>query len=231
LTDFAGTGETDASSVFDPGRNLGIDRALPKDAAFPFALGAGIGDDIAAPLTCGTSPGDTEESLLITNLPATVTRAACSSTFPGRGTCAVAFFAGLVPPHADLLLNTEESFLELQREIFAQVGAALHTAAAPSAASEHVAEAEELAEDVAEILEDSGIEAGTLRGGAAKSSMAVSVVHGTLLRVGQHRVGFADLLKPLFRVGVVGIAVGMVLERQFAVGTLEFEVSDAAGHA
>jgi hypothetical protein len=61
--------------------------------------------------------------------------------------------------------------------------------------------------------------------------MAVSVVDGALLRVGQHGVGLTDLLKPLLRVGVVGIAVGMVLERQFAVGTLEFEVSDGAGNA
>jgi hypothetical protein len=162
LADLAGTGETDASSVFDPGRNLGIDRALPKNATFAFTLGTGIRNHVSAPLTGRTSPGDTEESLLITNLPATITRAAGGGTFAGSGTGAMAFFARFVPAHAHFLFHAEESFLELEREIFAQVGTALYTAATASAASEHVAEAEELAENVAEILEDSGIEAGTL---------------------------------------------------------------------
>jgi hypothetical protein len=133
----------------------------------------------------------------------------------------------------DLGLRTEERLFEGERQIFAEIGATLNAAATPSAAAaaEHVAEAEELAEDVAEILEDRWIEAATLAGAAAEAGVAVAVVGGALVGVGEDGVGFADFLEFFFRVRIIGIAVGMILQRQLAIGALELDVGDRAAYA
>ena len=44
-------------------------------------------------------------------------------------------------------------------------------------------------------------------------------------------VGLADFLEFFFRVGIVGIAVGMVLQRELAIGALELDFSNRAAHA
>ena len=71
----------------------------------------------------------------------------------------------------------------------------------------------------------------SLPGAAAESGVAVAVVDGALVGVGEHGVGFADFLEFFFRVGIVGIAVGMKLQRELAIGALEFQLRDGAGHA
>jgi hypothetical protein len=61
--------------------------------------------------------------------------------------------------------------------------------------------------------------------------VAIAIVDGPFLRVGENGVSFADLFEPLLRIRIIGIAVGMVLERKLAVRALEFDVSDRAGNA
>jgi hypothetical protein len=131
----------------------------------------------------------------------------------------------------DFLLHAEESFLKFESQIFAEIGAALHSAAAASATAEHIAEAEELTEDVAEVLEHTGIESHALRSCAAEPGVAIAVVDGSFFGVGKDGVSFADFFEPLLRVRIIGIAVGMVLERKLAVRALEFDVSDRASDA
>ena len=82
LADFAGTGKANAGSVFDAGRNFGVDGALAQNAAFAFALRAGIGDDAAGALAGGAGARDAEKSLLVADLAASVTGAAS-----GGGLC------------------------------------------------------------------------------------------------------------------------------------------------
>jgi hypothetical protein len=136
-----------------------------------------------------------------------------------------------MPTHRNTGLFAEESFFEFQRQVFAKICAALHAAATSSASSEHVAEAEELAEDVAEVLEDTGIETTTLSGPPAQSRVAVAIVGGALFRVGEHSVSFAYFFEFFFGIRIIRIAVGMILERKFAVGALEFYFRNRAGHA
>ena len=85
--------------------------------------------------------------------------------------------------------------------------------------------------NIAEILKDRWIEAATLPRTAAQSGVAVAVIHGALVRVGEHGVGFADFLEFIFRVRIVGIAIRMKLQRQLAIGALQFLLRDRAGHA
>ena len=66
---------------------------------------------------------------------------------------------------------------------------------------------------------------------SAQPGVTEAVVDVALLHIRQHRVGFTALFKFFFRVGVVGIAVGMELQRQFAVGALELLLGCGAGYA
>src|SRR5215471_6629683 len=110
-------------------------------------------------------------------------------------------------PNRDLAFCSEVGFFKLKCQVLAKIGTALHAIApASTTLAEYVAEAKELAEDVAEILEYRGIESRTLRGRAAESGMAIAIVHGALLRICEHGIGLADFLEPLFRVRIVGIS-------------------------
>ena len=60
--------------------------------------------------------------------------------------------------HHDARLGAERSLFELERYVFAQIRAALHAAAAASTSSQHIAKAEELAKDFAQILERRALE-------------------------------------------------------------------------
>ncbi len=51
-----------------------------------------------------------------------------------------------------------------------------------------------------------------------------AIVAGALLGVGEHGIGFAALLELLFGLGIVGIAVGMVLQRELAISALDLLV-------
>ena len=104
-------------------------------------------------------------------------------------------------------------------------GAAL---ASSAAASEDV-EAEEVAEDVVEIVEDGFVEAAASVGGNA--SVAEAVVSCALVAVGEDRVGLGGLFEALFRGIVPGVAVGVVLHGELAVGALDFLFAGASFYA
>ena len=95
------------------------------------------------------------------------------------------------------------------------------------------AAAEEVAEDVAEdVLEAGGGEieaaeaAALLEGGVAEA-----VVLGALLGIAQHLVGLGGFLEALLGGLVAGIAVGVVLQRDLAVGLLDLVGAGAAADA
>src|SRR5208282_961724 len=111
-TNFASSGEADARAVFHPRGNLRIHRTLPQNAAFPFALGAGIGDHAARSLAGGASARDAEKSLLVTHLAAPRAGAACGRTFARSGPGAAAFLASFVTAHQDSGLSAEGSLFE-----------------------------------------------------------------------------------------------------------------------
>ena len=205
--------------VFDSGGNLGVHGPLAQNSALALALGARVANHAARALTCRASTSDAEEPLLIPDLSAPLARTAGSWTFSGGGTGTLTVLTRLVAAHRDFLFHAEERFLKFEREVFAKIGAPLHAAPAASATAEHISEPKEFAEDVAEILEHTGIESGALRRCAAQSGVAIT------------GVGFADLFEPLLRIRIIGIAVGMVLQRKLAVRALEFDVSDRAGNA
>src|SRR5262249_30166162 len=125
--------KSNSGSVLDAGWDFCIHRLLAEHAAFPFALGARVSDHAACALARGTCAGHAEESLLVADLAAASARAAGDGSFPCGCPRTVAFFAGLVAAHGDCSFCTEDGFLELERDVLAQIRAALGTAATPKA--------------------------------------------------------------------------------------------------
>jgi uncharacterized protein (UPF0210 family) len=105
------------------------------------------------------------------------------------------------------------------------------TAAAASCTAEKVAETKEIPEDVAEILEDAGIETGSSGSRSAYTRVSETVIKATLVLVSKDSISFAALFEFLFSIRVVGIAVRMVLERELAIRALYFHVGSRARNA
>src|ERR1051326_2016532 len=57
-------------AILDSGRHAYFDAAFTSDRSFTLALGTGIGHDPSSTITSRTGTGNTEETLLISNLAA-----------------------------------------------------------------------------------------------------------------------------------------------------------------
>jgi hypothetical protein len=189
------------------------------------ALGTRIDDQFARALACAAAARYGKEALLIPYLPAPPAGGAGDGRLAGSGAAAFALVTLFQSPHLYLLGDAKDSFLELESEIFTKVGAALCArTAAPALAAEHIAKAEQVAEDVVEIVEHGGVESAIAAGSAGNSCVTEAVVARALLAIGKNRVCFAAFLEPLFGLRIVGIAIGMVLQRELAIGALDFLV-------
>jgi hypothetical protein len=226
---FAEAAKTDAGAIFDTSGNFRFNGSLAKDSSLPFALEAGVGDDLSQTLAGGTSTGNAEESLLVTDLAVAAAGAAGNGRFAGSSARTAAGFTSFVAANVDRGLRAEYSFFKFEGDIFAEIGAPLHTVASLAAASaaEEI-EAEEVAKNVVEIVEDGLVESSGI---GAYAGVAEAVIGGALVAVGQDRISLRGFLEFLFRPGVIGIAVGMVLHGELAVGALDFLFTGAALHS
>jgi hypothetical protein len=143
----------------------------------------------------------------------------------------MAVFAGFVAADRDARLGSKDGFLKLDGDVFAKIRATLNAATAAAAATERISESEELAKDFAEVLEHRGIETRAGSGRVTDASMAEAVIERALFGVGKNAVGLGNFLEALLRIRIVGIAVGMVLHGELAIGALEFNFGDGAGDA
>ena len=191
-------------------------------------MDAGLGDDAPCSLAGWTGASDAEKTLLVTNLTSSRTRAATYGSFAGRSAVAPTLLANLVTANINLCFGAKYSLLKIKIDVLAQVWPALSTAALSSAASEHLSDAEEVTKNVAEILKCRGIK--TCSGSCASNSgVPVAVVEGAFIAVSQNRIGFAALLELLFRIRVVGIAVGVELQCELAIGAFDLLIRSASG--
>src|SRR5258708_38929830 len=109
----AASGKPNARAVFYASGNFRVDRALPQNPTFAFALGAGIGNHVARSLAGGTSSRNAEETLLIPHLPAAVASTAGGWAFAGSPTRTGTIPAGLVTSHHHARLGAARCLFEL----------------------------------------------------------------------------------------------------------------------
>src|SRR5690606_33683845 len=227
-------GETNAGAVLDALGDVDAEFAVLLTAALATAIGAGLLENLATALADRAGALDGEEALCGAHLAVAGAVLAGRHAGAGLGAGAVAGVAADQRRHVDLDGAAEIGLLERDFEIVAQVGAAQARLLAPAA----LAAAHEVAEDV---LEDVGHGRGEFGPEAAPATpahaaileggVAEAVIGGALLGVLQRVVGLVDFLEFVLRVGVPGIAVGMIFHRQLAIGPLEGRLVGALGHA
>src|SRR5712664_1738479 len=100
----------------------------------------------------------------------------------------------------DVLFSAEESFVEFQVEVFAQISAALGASAPAPPPAKQIAETKEFPEDVAEILKDCRIEAGGPTR-VAHPRVSEAVVKRALLGVGDNGINLGQLFELIFGIG------------------------------
>jgi hypothetical protein len=146
--------KANATTVFDSGGNLGVHRSLTQQAALSLAFRARVRNDGAIALAGRAGAGDAEKSLLIPDLTAAAAGATRHRRFSRRSAGARTLLTVFMAPHIYLRLGAEYCFLKFQGDVFSEVRAPLRAiAAARVSAPEHVANAKEISEDVAQILE------------------------------------------------------------------------------
>src|ERR1041385_3828045 len=225
-------GRADARAVFDARRNVDVDCSLLHHAGFALALAARIRDHPAQTLAGGTGAGNTEHGLLIAYLAAPGAGLARSRPFTGGCSAPMTLLADLITADLDFSLLAEGGFFKGQGDIGAGIAASLG-ASAPSPADVDV-HTEEVAEDVAENIAEVGkvrrVEA--LEASAAvHTGVAELVIARALFSVHKDAIRLSALLELLFRLGIAGIAVRMVLHGQLAIGALDLLLGGRAGYA
>src|SRR5579883_1023006 len=224
---------THARAVFDPCWDFHFEFARLQHPSLPTAIRTWVGNHLAGTFASRAGPRNAEESLLITNLAATAAGAASLRGLARSNTRTRALLTGLVLANFHFFRNAEYRFFEIEIDILAQIRTALCARApAPTAASaKEIAKAEQVAEDIAEILEDHGVEIhSTTTCGRSYACMTVAVIGSTLLRIGQHRIGFRTFLKSLFGIWIVRIAIGMILHGELAVSAFDLLIGGRPHH-
>ena len=221
----------DPHALVDAGRNLDLERLVLLEAALAVAGRARLGDELAAAVAGRAGLLDAEEALAHLHRSGAVAGRAADRARSRLGAVALAGLAGLVRRDADLRFLAVRRFLERDLHRVAEVAAAVDLLAARGAAA---AVAEDVAEDVAERLG----EAAEALGAAAPEvgvdpGVAVLVVGGTLLSVGEHLVGFLRLLEAFlgFLRRRTLVAVRVVLHRQLAISLLDLFLGSVTGDA
>ena len=155
--------------------------------------------------------------------------AAFLAGFAGRtlgGSGAAALGAGDMPGNFDGFFRTLGGFTEGNGHVVAQIVALLR----PGTAGTGSSETEQVAEHVSELGENifGAVECRAAHAGIGR---AEAVIVGPSFGVAENVVGFGGLLEFLFRLGIVRIVVGMILERQLSVGVLDLVVRSISGDA
>ena len=134
--------------------------------------------------------------------------------------------------HSDFLLAAEGRLLEADGNGLADALTPLGRVGvrAPSAAAEA---AEEAAENVAQVAEvEASVEPGTAGAEVGiHARVAVLVVPGLLVGVGQYFVGLVDLLELLLSLLVAGVQVRVVLPGHFLICLFDLILGSALGNS
>ena len=202
------TGEPDALAVVDTGRDLDLESPLLKHAAGALAARARVLDDAPRPAAARASLAADE---LAEPRPRDVLEASGAAAFIA-GYCRLArlhaasstLLAGARDLHGNLALHAARRFLEVDRDLSRDVGAAASTRARGDA--EDVL-SEERGEDVGEVAE---VERRRAEAATLETGMAESVVKAAGLGLREHLVR-----RDRFAEALLGVGLGRDVRVQF----------------
>ncbi len=226
--------EAELRAVVDARRNVHLELALALQIAFALTFLARTANDLAAPAALVASSAHRKKRLLINHFALAAANGASSESVFGLGALAGAAAALFQARNLNVDRDATHGVFEIDLQVVADIVAALRARAAlltsAAGASEDVAESENVTEDVGQVGEARRrIE--TVAGRCGHAFMAEAIVGGALLGVAQDAVSLGGFLEFLFRVVVAGIAIGMIFQRQLAVGGLEYSLLAIASDA
>ena len=195
------------------------------------AVGAGIFDDLTGASAVGTSLGglhythkgllrDTDLSLSVT-LGTGLRGAACCGT---ASLTVAALFDTII---GNLLLAAEHRLFEGDGDLRLQI---LPSGGTVTACLRRASTAEEAGEKISQIAEISGKSAESAATRAhigINACVAILVVASLLIGIRQHLVGLVHFLEALFRLGVAGMQVGVILLGHLAIGLFDLIIRGA----
>ncbi len=212
------------------GRNPGVNRFLLDDTALAFAFGTRIADHAPRALARRTCTRNAEKSLLVADLTTPAAGAAADRRFPLRTSGASTGIAILLLAESHFLFGAEGCFFEFDSDVFAEVRASLGPSTTPGAASEDVAETEELPENVAEVLNYTGVETSACSA-STHTGVTEAVIHSALLGISENRIRFSGFLKLFFGVWIIRIAVRVELQGELAICAFDLLIAGSALHS
>src|SRR5690606_2974178 len=192
------------------------------------AIPAGITDHLAGAVATGTGLLHRENALLHAHLAMTATGSTGNRAGALLGAATIAGLAAHQGGHPDGNRGATHGLFQVKLQGIPQITAALHAGTAATTAA-----AKDIAED---ITEDIGEVAATKAAGPSAHvrvdpGVAVLVVGGSLVGVGEHFVGLVGLLEFLFGILVIRIAVRVIFHCQPAIGLFQLGFTGAALHA
>jgi hypothetical protein len=164
------------------------------------ALAAWVSDDLARAAASAAGAADREKALLIKDFTPAVAGGAGGWPAARLGTGPFAPLAGFHARNLDFGRQAENGLLERDFQVVTDVFPTLSPVAAPAAPSstEKIAEAKQIAQDVAEIGERLRIES-SRTGSALQPRVPEPVVGGALLAVAEDAICLGSFLEFLFR--------------------------------
>ena len=215
--------QTNRLLVIDARRNIDFQRFSAFHAAVAMAFDTWLFDFPAGAAASVTGLLQLENCLPhMDNAGAAASRTGGSRS-TGLGTGAVTDIALFMRRNGNAFLNTGSGLFQRNFDIVTQIFPLEALLARSSAAAEH------LAENIAEI-EACAAKTAESSGTAIHTGLAELVVAAAFFAVGQNIVCFLDGFKLFFRLFIVGVAVGVVLHGQFAVGAFDFLIGSITGH-
>ena len=214
--------------------NRHFNRVRSLDPSLPPAFRTAFLDHFSSALARRARARNREETLLIMQLAAALATRARLHARSGLRAGAMAGCAIFKARNFYLGLDAGGGIFERELQVVTQIRAALRarTPAAPasSSAAKNVLKAEDVAKYILKFVENCSEIAG-IKALSADSRVAIAVVSRALLGVGKNAVCLGRLAKQMFRLGLIlGIAVGVMLQRRFAIGALDLVAGRAAPH-
>ena len=175
---------------------------------------------------------DLEKSARADDLAASAAVRAIDGARPGLGAFPVAFRAGVELANLDFLVDAESRLFQRDLHVVTQIGPALPAFAIGCGAAtekrfENSATAT-AAENFAKNIEGI-VETAAAAHALTESRVTETIVGRALIGIHQDIVGFSEFLKFFLRVRVARIFIGMILDREFAVGALHFILGRGSG--
>src|SRR5262245_42030034 len=221
LTSLALAPSGNLQSRESPRRNVDLQGAPVGDVPLAATLAARIGNDRAASAAAATGLLHAEEALAGNHHAVSVAmlarRRPAAFAHPRSGTVRTQLFAR----EGDRFFDAAVSVVQLDFEVVDEVVSGLRAAAA-------TAPAEQVAEDVRENVKDRFRRLEVRQTRAVQASVAVAVVDLAFVRIAEDGVSFGSFLELGRRLFVAGVAVGVVLHGQSAVGLLDLVVRGLA---